>query len=196
MQTIHETRIHGRGGQGAVTAAILLAEAALRSGYLGSQAIPAIGAERRGAPVRSYVRISKESIQLFEAVINPDVVLVFDEVLLQRSEVLAGLKPRGLLVVNSAFDAQTLRSTYSLPASITLSIINGSDIVYSLGLAKSGIPILNTPMVGAWARATSMITLEQLQTIIANKWSGSLGQRNCQAAKLAFDGLQIIAPSQ
>lgn len=101
-QRIYEIRWHGRGGQGAVTAARIVAEAAYLKGYRGVTAAPSFGAERRGVPVSASTRISRQPILILSQVVEPDVVVVLDQTLLAYPEVTEGLKSGGSLIVNSA----------------------------------------------------------------------------------------------
>ncbi len=109
-----EIRIHGRGGQGGVTSAELLAKAAIDKGKY-AQAFPSFGPERRGAPVEAFVRVSDEPIKIREKIYEPDVVLVLDPTLLDVVKVDAGLKEKGLVVVNTPEQAESVKKNIAIP---------------------------------------------------------------------------------
>ncbi|MEM4865809.1 MAG: 2-oxoacid:acceptor oxidoreductase family protein [Acidilobaceae archaeon] len=151
-------RWHGRGGQGAVTGAIALAVAAVEEG-LYAQAFPEFGAERRGAPVRAYNRISKKPIITRSVVSEPDVVIVLDSSL-SPSVYLSGLKPGGWVIINSKQGARALVEKLN---------IDNVAVVDATGIALKFIkaPIVNTSMLGAVAKDLSFISLEALAKAIA-----------------------------
>ncbi len=107
-KSLYEIRWHGRGGQGAITAAKIVAQAAFLEGYGGVTAAPSFGAERRGAPVSASTRISQEPVMVMSQVENPDVVVVLDQTLLKRDGETCGLSTGGGLIVNSGIDPKEL----------------------------------------------------------------------------------------
>lgn len=151
-----EIRWHGRGGQGAKTAALLLGEAALATGkYM--QAFPEYGAERMGAPIQAFNRISDHPVTLHCHVTEPDVVVVIDPTLLDSVNVTEGLGPDGKLLVNTALDPARVRQKLGLQGR-SVYTVDASSI--ALDTIKRSIP--NTPMLGALAKVSGVLGLETL----------------------------------
>ena len=146
----------GRGGQGAVTAALLLAQAAVLEGYY-ALAIPFFGAERRGAPVFAYNRISRDRVLSRVRVRQGDVVAVLDTTLLGVVQVPSLLKPRGVVVVNSPGMPEELRNVAG-----ERYCVDAQGIAVKLGLRLAGIPLVNMPMAGAVARVAGLTSLEKV----------------------------------
>lgn len=180
---LKEIRIHGRGGQGAVTAAQLLAHAAHLEGKH-VQAFPYFGAERRGAPVKAFARISDAPILLHSQIYNPDYVVVLDPKLHEMVDVAEGLKRDGVIILN----------TTKKPSEIKLgdwriATVDATGIALELGLLVAGQPVVNTSMVGAFAGATGEVRLENVLKAIRENWRGSAGEKNARAAELACERL-------
>jgi 2-oxoacid:acceptor oxidoreductase gamma subunit (pyruvate/2-ketoisovalerate family) len=180
---LKEIRIHGRGGQGAVTAAQLLAHAAHLEGRH-VQAFPYFGAERRGAPVKAFVRISDVPILLHSQVYNPDYVVVLDPRLHEMVDVAEGLKKDGVIVLNTTKKPDEIKL-----GSWRIAAVDATGIALELGLLVAGQPVVNAPMVGAFARATEEVRLESVLEAIKEIWRGSVGEKNAKAAELAFERL-------
>ncbi|MFC2005887.1 2-oxoacid:acceptor oxidoreductase family protein [Chloroflexota bacterium] len=173
-------RWHGRGGQGAVTSAELLARAAIDEGKY-AQAFPAFGAERRGAPVQAFDRISSgEPIRIRAEITEPDVVVVLDPGLLRVVNVTSGLKEKGAIIINTKRALQDIES--GLGTKWRLALIDATKIAREL----LGVPIVNTTMLGALLRATGVIKLESLSEPIKLRF-GRLAERNISAMKRAFE---------
>ena len=180
---IREIRIHGRGGQGGVTAAELIARAAYKEGKW-VQAFPYFGAERRGAPVKAFARISDDPILIRSQIYNPDYVIVLDESLLDVANVTKGLKRNGIIIIN----------TRKKPSEIDLAgyrvaTVDATGIALELGLLVAGLPVVNTAMVGAFAKATGEIRIESVIESIKEEWRGAIGEKNAKAAVLAYERL-------
>jgi len=175
-----EIRWHGRGGQGAVTSAELLARAVIDEGKY-AQAFPRFGPERRGAPVLAFVRISSnQPIRVRAEIAQPDVVVVLDPGLLRIVNVTSGLKTNGKVVVNTSKQAEQIRQEFSL--NWLLATIDATKIAREL----LGIPIVNTSMVGALIRATGVVKLESLIEPLQHRF-GRLAERNINAMKKAYE---------
>ncbi len=175
-----EIRWHGRGGQGAVTSAELVAQAAISEGRY-AQAFPAFGAERRGAPVVAFVRIhTDEPIRVRAEVAEPDVVVVLDPGLLRVVNVTSGLKANGMLVINTKKQPEQIRQEFSLNWS--LATVDATKIAREL----LGVPIVNTSMVGALLRATGVVKLDSLFQPLRQRF-GRLAERNINAMKRAYE---------
>jgi 2-oxoacid:acceptor oxidoreductase gamma subunit (pyruvate/2-ketoisovalerate family) len=181
-----EIRFHGRGGQGTVIASILLSKALFQAGYQ-VQSFPVFGVERRGAPVEAYVRLDKENIRVRTNVYTPDHVIVQDHTLLQSIDVTRGLKPEGWILVNSP-------GTPADPeqfAGFRLAIVDANRIALRNKLGTRTHPIVNTPMIGAFARVFEMPPLDAIVTAIEEEIS-VYTERNIQAAKEAYDEVQLV----
>jgi len=183
-----EIRWHGRGGQGAVTSAELVAQAAINEGKY-AQAFPAFGAERRGAPVVAFVRISSnEPIRVRAEIAEPDVVVVLDPGLLRIVDVTSGLKANGMLVVNTKKQPEQIRQEFNINWS--LATVDATKIAQEL----LGVPIVNTSMVGALLKATGVVKLASLFEPLRRRF-GRLAERNIEAMKRAHQETLVRSKS-
>jgi len=174
-----EIRFHGRGGQGAVTSAELLAQAAISEGK-NAQAFPAFGPERRGAPVLAFVRTDAERpIRVRSEVIQPDIVVVLDPGLLRIVNVTAGLKDGGMVVINTAKQSKQIRQEFGIKG--PLATIDATRIAREL----LGVPIVNTTMIGALLKATGVVKSESLLEPLKHRF-GRLAEKNIAAMKRAY----------
>ena len=177
-------RIHGRGGQGAVTLAEVVAQAAIGEGKY-AQAFPSFGPERRGAPVQAYIRIDDNKPTRNRAgVVYPDVVVVLDPGLLNIVNVTAGLKEDGMLVINTrqALDSIDIK----LGDNQKLAVIDATSIAKE----TLGVPIVNTTMIGALVKAKGVVNVESLLEPL-NKRFGRLAEKNISAMKKAYENTLI-----
>ena len=173
-----EIRIHGRGGQGNVAAAELLSIAAFRDGKF-AQAFPSFGAERIGAPVQAFVRIDDKKIRTREDVLTPDYLIVQDYFLIETVPVLDGLKPDGLIVINSEKPPEEL----NIKTTATVETIPATEIA----LAIIGRPIPNAVMIGAFCSITGLVSLGAVQEAIMGKFPGKVGENNIAALERAVE---------
>jgi len=184
---IVEIRWHGRGGQGAKTAALLFADAALSEGKF-IQAFPEYGPERMGAPVQSFNRISDEPITLHCGISNPKYVVVLDPTLMASVDVLAGVPDDGMIVIN----------TSKSPEEIKVSLKNKKVKTFTVDASKIaketiGRDIPNTPMLGAMAAATGLLNYERLLKDLEQKLSKKFASKkeiiagNLNAVKRAYE---------
>jgi pyruvate ferredoxin oxidoreductase gamma subunit len=173
-----EIRIHGRGGQGSVTAAELLAQAAFKDGKY-SQAFPAFGVERRGAPVQAFARIADEKILTRAQVYFPDIIIVQDSTLLEVVDVFSGLKDDGTAIINTTKEPGELGIDH--PARMVTIDATG------VALQHLGKPITNTTLLGAFAGATGLVSIDSLVAMILERFPGKLGENNVAAIRNAFD---------
>jgi pyruvate ferredoxin oxidoreductase gamma subunit len=173
-------RLHGRGGQGAVTLAEIVAQAAISEGKY-AQAFPSFGPERRGAPVQAYIRIDdNRPIRNRAGVIFPDIVVVLDPGLLNIVNVTAGLREDGMLVVNTR---QTLDNIdIKLGEKQELAIIDATSIAREI----LGAPIVNTTMIGALVKARGVVNVESLLEPLKKRF-GRLAEKNINAMKKAYE---------
>jgi len=176
-----EIRFHGRGGQGAWTASILLARSALREGKH-VQSFPEFTPERMGAPVRAYTRISDVPIDVHSGIYEPDVVVVLDPTLVKAVNVLDGLAADGVLVVNERGTPSQVR---------TANEIVGRDVwtvpATDLSVELIGRNIPNTAMLGATVKATGVVQLESLMAAVRERFTGKVGDVNVSLIKRAYD---------
>ncbi len=179
MPGLTEIRWHGRGGQGVVTAGKLLAETAMGMGQY-FQAFPDFGPERMGAPIRAFTRLSSQPITIHSQIETPDVVLVLDPTLLETVPVTEGLKPDGTLLVNTSMSPAQVRQATGLTTG-TVCTVDASHIA----IEEIGRDITNTPMLGAFARATGIMAIEdltrQLRAWFSKRISPDMVQANVAA---------------
>jgi 2-oxoacid:acceptor oxidoreductase gamma subunit (pyruvate/2-ketoisovalerate family) len=175
-----EIRIHGRGGQGGVIASKVLAEALFHEGW-DVQAFPAFGVERRGAPVAAFVRADLKPIRLRCQVERPDALIILDPTLLDDPATLTGLAPEGWVVVNTDLDPGRL----PIPLAFRVAAVDASGIALRHGLGSASAPIVNTAILGAYARATGAVSLPALRAAIAAAVPAKAAQ-NAAAAADAF----------
>jgi pyruvate ferredoxin oxidoreductase gamma subunit len=175
---MYQVRLHGRGGQGVVTAAELIAGAAIAQGRY-ALAVPSFGSERTGAPVAAYCRIDDKPIRAREPIVEPDAVVVLDATLLSQPSVFEGLRSWTTVLVNSAIPvSDVLRSL--CPTAIRT--------VPATGFAqrRTGRPMPNAAMVGAFAAATGTVTLDAVRGAICDRFPERIAELNCLAAADAF----------
>ncbi|MBP8980935.1 MAG: pyruvate ferredoxin oxidoreductase subunit gamma [Syntrophobacterales bacterium] len=178
-----EIRWHGRGGQGAVTSVELLALAAIEEGKY-AQGFPAFGPERRGAPVMAYNRVSEKPIKIRSGIYNPDVVVVLDPSLVGLVNVTDGLKPDGLLIINTSKSAPVIREQLKYKGK--LATVDATHIARE----ELGVPIANTTMLGAVMKATKVLKLESLNEPIEERF-GKIAYKNKNALKRAFEDVKL-----
>jgi len=178
-----ELRLHGRGGQGAVTSAELLAQAAISEGKY-AQAFPSFGPERRGAPVVAFCRISDEPIRLRTNIYHPDLVLVLDPSILRLVKVSAGLKAEGILVTNTKYSGAEIREELSLTHD--LATCNATRIPRE----ELGLPITNTTMLGALLKAREVVPVDTLIGPLEKRF-GRIASKNISAFKRAFEETEV-----
>ncbi len=187
MEELIEIRWHGRGGQGVVTAGKLLAETALGTG-LYFQAFPDYGPERMGAPIRAFTRLSPKPITLHAQIEEPDVVLVLDSTLLGTVPLTEGLRENGTLVVNTSMSPAEVREATGFHTGQAFTV-DASHIA----IEEMGRDITNTPMLGAFARATGIFDVEefaeQLRAWFASRISAPAVEANVRAMRRAAEEL-------
>jgi len=175
-----EIRWHGRGGQGTVTSTELVAVAAIDEGKYAS-AFPSFGAERRGAPVQAFVRISENKpIRVRAEISEPDIVMVLDPGLLSVVNVTAGLKEDGILIINTKKQPEKIREEFGYKWS--MATVNATEIAREI----LGVPIVNTTMIGALLKATEVVKIESLIEPLKHRF-GRIADRNINAMKKAYE---------
>ena len=173
-----EIRFHGRGGQGAVTAARLLAEAAFLEGWH-SQAFPFFGAERRGAPVTAFARIDTKPIRIRTQIYEPNYVVVLDSTLLEAVNVAAGLKRGGMIVLNAREKPEGMRGK--------VAVVDATAVA----IETLGAPITNTAMLGAFVKATKLLSLDSVVKAVEERFKGELAKKNAAAVRLAYERMVV-----
>ena len=181
-----EIRWHGRGGQGAVTAAMVLAEAAYYDGYKGVTSAPFFGAERRGAPVIATTRFGRQPIRTFSLVEHPDVVVVLDESLLKVVDVTAGMRPDGLVLINTPKAPEIICAFLAKP--VNVAITHATHWAKEADLIVAGSILFNTTILGGFSKATGLITMEGIEKALGLHFKREALERNIHGARLAYDG--------
>jgi pyruvate ferredoxin oxidoreductase gamma subunit len=179
-----QVRFHGRGGQGVVTAAELLASAAFREDRH-AQAFPSFGSERMGAPVMSFCRIDDKPIRTHEPVTEPDALIIQDPTLLHQAELFAGLGRDGYMLINSAksFDELGLDEFVADFHRDRLLVVPAS----SLALTHMGRPLPGAPLLGGFAALTAVVGLDSVIAAINDRFADPVAEGNVTAARAAFD---------
>lgn len=177
-------RIHGRGGQGAVTAAEMLSVAAFSEGRH-AQAFPTFGSERTGAPVVAFCRIDDRPIRLREPIAEPDALIVQDPTLLHQVNLFAGLRPDGYLLLNTSRTPAELGIDEVVG---TLEVRKAATVpATELARERLGRPLPNAALLGAFAALTGEISLGAVAAAIRRRFPGATGEGNVAAATAAHD---------
>ena len=184
MKDLIEIRWHGRGGQGAKTAALLLGDAALASGkYI--QAFPEYGPERMGAPIRAFTRISNDPIRIHSQVYEPDIVVVLDGTLVGKVDITGGLKKGGIVLVNTHGSPEEIKS--ALKTEEKCYTIDATKI----SIEELGRPMANTAILGALVKVAPIVAYSKLEDAVTAKFTGKLSEKlivkNLTAMKRAYE---------
>ncbi|HPC46747.1 MAG TPA: 2-oxoacid:acceptor oxidoreductase family protein [Deltaproteobacteria bacterium] len=179
MKDTIDIRWHGRGGQGAITAAKIVAKTLFREGFQGVVMIPTFGTERRGAPVFTSLKISRNKIYDLSPIQRPDIVVVLDHVLMGEADVTGGLKSDGLLVINSPCSLEAYHEKAGRVA-----VCNVTELSMRAGLPAG---VVNTGIIGAFARAADFVGLDPLLGSIEEEFDGRGAAANVRAARLAYE---------
>ena len=178
-----EVRFHGRGGQGAVTSAELVAHAAIAEGRF-AQSFPSFGPERRGAPVVSFLRINDTKIRTRAEITSPDAVVLLDAGLIRIIDICAGLKESGFAILNSRLKPQDIETPFKLRGRIATVDAN------TIAKEVLGLPITNTTMLGALIRVTGLVDFDSIVHPL-NERFGRIAEKNLKALKRAYDETTI-----
>jgi pyruvate ferredoxin oxidoreductase gamma subunit len=190
MKQLTEIRWHARAGQGAVTAAKLVAETALsQDRYM--QAMPEYGPERMGAPIKAFTRISDVPIEIHNNIESPDVVVVLDDSLLDVVDVTEGLKADGVIIVNTCTPAADVKRVLAVGEGVKVACVDASGI--SLDTIKRDIP--NTPMVGALAKVTGAVDHQAVRLLLeksfGKKFSKEIIDANLESVDRAYEEVTV-----
>jgi len=184
---VFQIRIHGRGGQGVVTAAETLSVAAfLENRY--AQAFPSFGSERTGAPVVAFCRIDTREIRLREPVLNPDALIIQDPTLLHQVDMFSGLVPDGYILINTSrsFDDLGVGEFVRGFRAEHLCTVPATE----LALKHFGRPVPNAALLGGFAAATGQVSIDSVAQALREKFSGAIAEGNVAAAREAYDFVQ------
>ncbi|MFX1320725.1 MAG: 2-oxoacid:acceptor oxidoreductase family protein [Promethearchaeota archaeon] len=187
-----EIIIHGRGGQGAVTACEIIAEAAFMSGsFVDVHAYPSFGAERRGAPVQAYAKLSRTEIIWDRAQIeNPNVLIVFDETVLNQ-EIASSIKEGGIFIINSEKDPDYFVKKFNLKG-VKLVLADISKLSLEKDLTIDGVPVINTPILGLLSKVLPELSLENLKRVISKRMGENLAHQNIELIEQGFNLAKIL----
>jgi pyruvate ferredoxin oxidoreductase gamma subunit len=186
IQDLINVVIHGRGGQGAITASNLICECAFHAGFKDVLDIPKIGAERRGAPIQGFVRLSrKKEIKMYTGVRNADYTLIFDYTLLDIPSVVNSLS--GVILVN----APDFVNLDCINPDLEVWIVDATGISMKNGLLISGFPILNTLLLGAFAKITGMYSLKIMKDVYKSRF-GKNWEKNYISAEEAYNSVKKV----
>jgi 2-oxoacid:acceptor oxidoreductase gamma subunit (pyruvate/2-ketoisovalerate family) len=179
---------HGRGGQGVVIAAQILAESAYLQSFKGVTSAPTFGPERRGAPVTASTRIAGEPIRTFSQIEMADTVIVMDESLFKVVNIMARVKKGGLIIINTA-----LPENIEINGCLQVASVNAAGIALKHRLMAGGSPVVNTPLLGAFAKATGLVSLENIEKVLKKKLSRDIADTNFAAVCDAYNSTILRA---
>ncbi len=180
-----EITVLSRGGQGGILGIKLLGKVAFDDGFKDIMAIPIIGAERRGAPIKAFLRISNQDIKRIDAITKPDYVFVLDESLLHYPAIHSTISNTKVII-----NTENAKK-YTFPSSVTVFEVPATKIAIDLKLTVAGQPIVNVAMIGAFAKASGLITLESVRKVLEENF-GKKAELNYQAAKQAYDKTKMV----
>ncbi len=183
---MHEIRIHGRGGQGSVTAALLIAKAAFFDERI-SQAFPNFGVERSGAPVEAFARISDKEIRTRSQIYHPNFVIIQDATLLSQVNVFGGITEETIVIINSN---HAIEDIPNLPKGVKIYLVPATETALEI----LGKPIVNTLLLGYFAAITGLITFDSVKKAVAERFSGELETKNLKAVETAFNNAKNLEP--
>ena len=189
MSQLTEIRWHARAGQGAVTAAKLVADTALLAGsYI--QAMPEYGPERTGAPLKAYTRVSDEPIEVHNNITHPGIVIVLDDTLIGTVDVAEGMKEDGTIILNTTMSVSEARKKLNVADAINVAVIDASGI--AVATIKRDIP--NTPIVGALSKVTGIVPVEMIKERLiitfGKKFSQEIVDANIASVERAYKEVQ------
>jgi pyruvate ferredoxin oxidoreductase gamma subunit len=184
-EKLYEITVLSRGGQGGILGNKILGKAAFVDGFKDIMAIPIIGAERRGAPIKAYLRLSNQEIKRIDAITKPDFILVLDESLLKYPAIHSTIS-NTKAIINTENPKK-----YTFPSSVTVYEVPATRIAIDLNLTVAGQPVVNVAMIGAFAKASGLITLESVKKVL-EEYFGKKADLNYQAAKKAYEKTRMV----
>ncbi|MBN2398453.1 MAG: 2-oxoacid:acceptor oxidoreductase family protein [Deltaproteobacteria bacterium] len=184
---MHEILWHGRGGQGVVLAAQILAEAAYIHGFRGVTSAPTFGPERRGAPLTASTRIADEPVRTFSQVAPADITVILDPSLLELATGEDMLKRGGIVIINTPLKPEEV----GIKGCFSVATVDAAGIAWEHHLSMGGAPIVNTPLLGGFCRASGLVSLESIEEGIKKKMPRSRAAFNFQAIKTAYERTEV-----
>ncbi len=180
---------YGRGGQGAITASQIIADVAYSEGYKGVTTAPSFGAERRGAPVAAFLRLSEETIRIFSQISDPDIVIVLDPTLLPILNLHEKFRDETIVIINSTKSPEDLK----LSKFKKVGIADITKIALENNLTIAGSAILNTPILGAFVKTTGIVPFSSVETAISKKFAKDEGKAklNVFAAQQTYESTRV-----
>jgi len=178
---------HGRGGQGAITASRLIANAAHYEGYKGITTAPSFGAERRGAPVSAFLRLAQEPLRIFSQINDPDVIVVLDPTLLSILDLERIYSTNSTLIINSTETPEKL----NVSGFKKIGIADITSVALENNLTMAGVAILNTPILGAFVKTTELVSMQSVEWSIEQKFSAENAVKNIHTAKQIYESTKI-----
>ncbi len=188
---MHEVIWHGRGGQGVVLAAQILAEAAYLQGFGGVTSAPTFGPERRGAPLTASTRISDEPVRTVSQIERADIAVVLDPTVMTIVDIFGRLKEGGIIIINTPHSADDL----AIDGCFAIATVDASGIARGQRLMVAGAPVVNTPMLGAFAKATGIVSLHCVEKGLKKKMPADRATANFAAVSAAFD-MTVLTPKK
>ena len=184
--------IHGRGGQGVVTASEIIAEAAFLSGnFVDVHAYPSFGAERRGAPIQAYDKLSrKEKIWDRAQIENPNILIILDETILNQN-IASSLKDNGIFIINSVKEPKYFADKFNL-SNIKIIVADLNKLALEKGLTIDGAPIINTPILGLLSKSLTDLSLDNLNKVVQKRMSKELGKFNIELIEEGYKLAKIL----
>jgi 2-oxoacid:acceptor oxidoreductase gamma subunit (pyruvate/2-ketoisovalerate family) len=180
---MYEIRFHGRGGQGAVVASIVLASAFFREGKF-VQAFPSFGAERRGAPVVAFTRVDHRKIRQRFGIYEPDCLVILDSSLTQREGIASGLKEDHWIIINS----DKRPEDYANLGPFRVATLDANSISLKYGLGSSAVPIVNTTILGAFSKVTQTVSIKSIVEAV-REYAPSKPENNAKASQEAYEAV-------
>jgi len=180
---MYEVIWHGRGGQGVVVAAQILAESAYLQGFKGVTSAPTFGPERRGAPLTASTRFSSNTIRMVSQIEHADIAVVLDPSLLSVVNILGTLKEDGLIVINTELKPDDLH----IDGNVRIATIDAGAVAVRHRLIREGQPVVNTPMLGAFSKASNLVDLEAIEKGLKGKLSSAVSAPNILALRDAYE---------
>ncbi len=198
MMNVNETNVInitllGRGGMGVVTCAELIAEAAFLSGsFVDVHAYPSFGAERRGAPVQAYAKLSQVNTIWDRAQIeNPDVLIIFDESVLNQ-EIASSLKKEGIFIINSEREPEFFVNRFKLSEKTKIVVADISKLAIENNLTIDGNPVINTPILGLLSKTLPELKLDYFKTVVLKRMGEKIGKLNIELLEKGYNLTRIL----
>jgi 2-oxoacid:acceptor oxidoreductase gamma subunit (pyruvate/2-ketoisovalerate family) len=180
---MYEIIWHGRGGQGVVVAAQILAESAYLQGFKGVTSAPTFGPERRGAPLTASTRISDSPLRTFSQIEFADIAVVLDPSLLKVVDIIGSIKENGLIIINTALQP----ADFKFKKGLKIAVVDAAKVAWKFHLLKEGAPVVNTPLLGAFARAAGLVSLEHIEKGLKKKLPKKVVATNITALQAAYE---------